>query len=52
MKVKIQQKFVVLFLILILLSFTIQTNRILFHPSNIKIVKGENKNLDITFLFL
>lgn len=50
-KLKFSKKFVALFLILILLSFTIQTNRILFHPSNIKIVKGENKNLDITFPF-
>ena len=50
-KLKFSKKFIALFSIIVLLSFIIQSNRILFYPSNIKIVKGENKSLDITFPF-
>ena len=50
-KLRFKKKLILLFIILILLSFTIQTNKILFSPSDIKIIKGENKYLDITFPF-
>lgn len=48
---KFSRKIVVSLLILFVLGLSIQTNKILFYPSSIKIVKGENKNLDISFPF-
>lgn len=50
-KLKFSLKVVVSILILIVLGLSIQTNKILFYPSSINIVKGENKNLDISFPF-
>ncbi|MBC8590563.1 SpoIVB peptidase [Lachnospiraceae bacterium NSJ-29] len=35
----------------ILLVYSLCFNKILFHPSNLKIIKGEDKNLDISFPF-
>lgn len=50
-KLKFSLKIVVSILILIVLGLSVQTNKILFYPSSINIVKGENKNLDISFPF-
>lgn len=50
-KLKFNYKIVISILILIVLCLSIQNNKILFYPSNINIVKGENKNLDISFPF-
>ncbi|WP_353095875.1 SpoIVB peptidase [Tissierella praeacuta] len=50
-KLKFNHKIVISILILIVLCLSIQNNKILFYPSNINIVKGENKNLDISFPF-
>lgn len=38
-------------LIIILLFFSLGSNQVLFYPSEISIVRGENKNLDIAFPF-
>lgn len=35
-----------------ILSFSIQSNKVLFNSSNINIVKGENKDLSISFPFI
>ncbi len=48
---KLNRKYLVLFLIIIALTYSLQYNKILFYPSNLQIVKGENKNLDISFPF-
>lgn len=50
-KLKFSHKVLVITLIIILLSLSIQSNKILFYPSSINIVKGENKNLKVTFPF-
>lgn len=51
MKKLIKNKFIILSLIIFLLFFSIGSNKLLFYPSEINIVKGENKNLDILFPF-
>lgn len=38
-------------IVIVILSFALQINRILLYPSNFKIIKGEDKNLDISFPF-
>lgn len=48
---KFKFKFLILILTLVLITTSIQSNKILFYPSSIKIIKGENKNLDIAFPF-
>lgn len=48
-RLNFKRKFIALFLISILLTFTIQTSKILFYPSDIKIIKGEYRYLDIAF---
>ncbi|MDR7856154.1 SpoIVB peptidase [Tissierella sp.] len=50
-KLKFSGKILILFSILIVLSLSLVTNKVLFYPSSINIVKGENKNLDISFPF-
>jgi stage IV sporulation protein B len=50
-KFKFSHKILISILILFILSLSIQTNKILFHPSIINVVKGENKSLDISFPF-
>lgn len=50
-KLKFSHKVLIATLIIILLSFSIQSNKILFYPSSINIVKGENKNLNVAFPF-
>ena len=50
-RLKFGHKILISILILFILSLSIQTNKILFHPSNINVVKGENKSLDISFPF-
>lgn len=49
---KSNRKILILVSILIFLSLSIQSNKILFNPGKIHIVKGENKNLDILFPFI
>ncbi len=44
-------KVIVYSLIVLLLFFSMESNRVLFYPSDINIVKGENKNLNISFPF-
>lgn len=50
-KLKFSRKILILFSILFALSLCLQSNKILFYPSSIQIVKGENKNVDISFPF-
>ncbi len=50
-KHKLNRGYLVLFLIVIALTYSLQYNKILFYPSNLQIVKGENKSLDISFPF-
>lgn len=52
-KLKLNRK-ISIFLILIVfvtLIYSLRFNQILFYPSNFKIIKGENRNLDISFPF-
>jgi len=44
-------KIAVLIAALFLMTLSLRSNEILFSPSDIKIVKGENKNFDIAFPF-
>ncbi len=48
---KLKTKYLLLFIIILVLGFTLQLSQILFYPSNFKIIKGENKNLNISFPF-
>lgn len=50
-KHKLNRRYLVLFLLVIALTYSLQYNKILFYPSNLQLVKGENKNLDISFPF-
>lgn len=50
-KIKSFGKLLTLVLIFILFGLSLKSNKILFYPSNIKIVKGENKSFDIAFPF-
>lgn len=38
-------------LVIVVLALSFQFNEILFYPENLKIIKGENKNLNISFPF-
>lgn len=40
-----------IFLTICILAFSFHFNEILFYPENLNIIKGENKNLDISFPF-
>ncbi len=44
-------KFFLLISIFLLMALTMQLSQILFYPSSIKIIKGENKNMSISFPF-
>lgn len=44
-------KYILLIILILVISFSLQLSQILFYPSNIKIVKGENKSLNISFPF-
>ncbi|WFA09702.1 SpoIVB peptidase [Tissierella sp. Yu-01] len=48
---KLKAKYLFIFIIILVLGFTLQLSQILFYPSNFKIIKGENKNLNISFPF-
>ncbi|MDR7869998.1 MAG: SpoIVB peptidase [Tissierellaceae bacterium] len=50
---KLRKKIIFLSILLAIsfLAFSIQYNEILFYPENLNIIKGENKNLDISFPF-
>ncbi len=50
-KLKFNRKFLIFISIVVVLGLSIYTNKILFYPSSIDIVKGENKKLDILFPF-
>ncbi len=50
-KLKFHHKVLVLILVLLVLGLTIETNKILFYPSSINIVRGENRNLEVSFPF-
>lgn len=52
-KLKLRKKIISLSIILALsiLAFSFQVNNILFYPGNLNIIKGENKNLGISFPF-
>ena len=52
-KLKLRKKIISLSILLAIsfLVFSFQFNEILFYPGNLKIIKGENKNLDISFPF-
>lgn len=39
------------FIVIVLFAFFAQIGELLFYPSNLKIIKGENKAMDITFPF-
>lgn len=50
-KFRLKGKYLLLFLLIFVLSFSLQLSQILFYPSSFKIIKGENKNLNISFPF-
>lgn len=50
-KFRLKGKYILLFLLIFVLSFSLQLSQILFYPSSFKIIKGENKNLNISFPF-
>lgn len=49
-KTKLNKR-IIFFVISILLVYTVIFNQVLFHSSNLKIIKGENKNFSISFPF-
>lgn len=50
-RLKLKAKYLLIFIIILVLGFTLQLSQILFYPSNFKIIKGENKNINISFPF-
>lgn len=50
-KFKLKGKYILLFILVLILGISLQLSQILFYPSSIKIIKGENKNLNISFPF-
>lgn len=44
-------KLILLLSLILVLALTMQLSQILFYPSSFKIIKGENKNLNISFPF-
>lgn len=44
-------KYFLIFLLVLAIGYSLQSNQVLFYPSNIKIIKGDNKKLDINFPF-
>ena len=50
-KFKGKRKLFLLFSIILIMTFTMQLSQILFYPSSIQIIKGENKNMNISFPF-
>lgn len=51
-KFKINKSIIIFILILMILSLNMQSNNNLFNSSNINVIKGENKNLSISFPFV
>lgn len=50
-KLKFSHKILILIFALIVIGLCIETNKILFYPSSINIVRGENRNLEVSFPF-
>lgn len=50
-RLRSKSKYLLLFISILILVITLQSNEILFYPSNLKIIKGENKDLNISFPF-
>lgn len=46
---RLNGKYIFLFILILVIGFSLQLSQILFYPSSIKIIKGENKNLNISF---
>ncbi len=44
-------KYIFLFILILILSLSLQISQILFYPSDFNIIKGENKDLKISFPF-
>lgn len=50
-KFKLKARYLFLILLVFVIGFSLQINQILFYPSSFKIIKGDNKNLNISFPF-
>ncbi|MBU5437561.1 SpoIVB peptidase [Tissierella sp. MSJ-40] len=50
-KIKFRKKVLIIVLIIVGLVSTVQTKNFIYNPAKIKVIKGENKNLDILFPF-
>ena len=50
-KFRLKGKYFLIFILILILSFSLQLSQILFYPSSFNIIKGENKNLNISFPF-
>lgn len=50
-KFKLKARYLFLILLVLVIGFSLQINQILFYPSSLKIIKGDNKNLNISFPF-
>ncbi|MDD4726163.1 MAG: SpoIVB peptidase [Tissierellia bacterium] len=50
-RLRSKSKYLLIFISILILVITLQSNEILFYPSNLKIIKGENKDLNISFPF-
>lgn len=46
---RLNGKYIIFFILILVICFSLQLSQILFYPSSIKIIKGENKNLSISF---
>lgn len=50
-KFRLKTKYLLLFILIFILFYSLNLSQSLFYPSNFKIIKGENKNLNISFPF-
>ena len=50
-KFRLKTKYLLLFIIIFVLFYSLSLSQSLFYPSDFKIIKGENKNLNISFPF-
>ena len=50
-RLRSKSKYLLIFISILILVITLQSNEILFYPTNLKIIKGENKDLNISFPF-
>lgn len=50
-KFRLKTKYLLLFMLIFLLFYSLNLSQSLFYPSNFKLIKGENKNLNISFPF-